>query len=174
MINCNGHDQNNDPFFSGQVDWAVWERNVAYGAKAGDGHGIYLSNGGDWNIVRFNETFGNVSSDFQINADPEFHLQGGRHRLTTIRAATPMPAPAKAARARATISSSTATIFHHSLGTVGPNFTSVRRSVDPQQYLRPAGAPQRELLAGDRQPEARLERQQDRPQPVHHHTPATA
>ena len=38
--------------------------------RAGDGHGIYLSNGGDWNIVRFNETYGNVSSDFQINADP--------------------------------------------------------------------------------------------------------
>ena len=70
VIDCNGHDQDSDPFFSGQADWAVWERNVAYGAKKGDGHGIYLSNGGDWNIVRFNETFGNVSSDFQINADP--------------------------------------------------------------------------------------------------------
>ena len=42
----------------------------AFGAKAGDGHGIYLSNGSDWNIVRFNETYANVSSDFQINADP--------------------------------------------------------------------------------------------------------
>ena len=70
VLNCNGHDQDRDPFFSGQADWAVWERNVAYGAKKGDGHGIYLSNGGDWNIVRFNETYGNVSSDFQINADP--------------------------------------------------------------------------------------------------------
>ena len=71
VIDSKGHDQDRDPFFSGQADWAVWERNVAYGAKAGDGHGIYLSNGGDWNIVRYNETYGNVSSDFQINADPD-------------------------------------------------------------------------------------------------------
>ena len=34
MLNCKGHDQNKDPFFSGQSDWAVWERNVAYGAKS--------------------------------------------------------------------------------------------------------------------------------------------
>jgi hypothetical protein len=48
----------------------VFEGNVAYGAKKDDGHGMYLSNGGDWNIVRFNETYSNLSSDFQINPDP--------------------------------------------------------------------------------------------------------
>ena len=69
-LNSKGHGQDRDPFFSGQSDWAVWEGNVAYGAKDGDGHGIYLSNGSDWNIVRGNETYSNVSSDFQINADP--------------------------------------------------------------------------------------------------------
>lgn len=81
VMNCNGHDQDRDPFFTGQSDWAVFERNLGTGAKKGDGHGIYLSNGGDWNIVRFNETFGNDSSDFQINADPDFNLQGRRHRV---------------------------------------------------------------------------------------------
>jgi len=70
VLNSLGHDQEKDPFFSGQSDWGVWEGNVAYGAKEGDGHGIYISNGSDWNIVRLNETFSNVSSDFQINADP--------------------------------------------------------------------------------------------------------
>ena len=38
-----GHDQDRDPFFSGAADWAVWEGNVAYGSKKGDGHGIYLT-----------------------------------------------------------------------------------------------------------------------------------
>jgi len=70
VLGCMGHDQDKDPFFSAQSDWNVWERNVGYGAKKGDGHGIYLSNGSDWNIVRLNETYGNASSDFQINADP--------------------------------------------------------------------------------------------------------
>lgn len=70
VLNSIGHDQDRDPFFSGAADWAVWERLVAYGAGKGDGHGMYLSNAGDWNVVRFNETYGNLSSDFQINPDP--------------------------------------------------------------------------------------------------------
>lgn len=70
VLACDGHDQNKDPFFTGATDWFVIERNVGHGAKAGDGHGIYLSNGSDWNIVRNNELYGNLSSDFQINADP--------------------------------------------------------------------------------------------------------
>ena len=52
MIDCKAHDQERDPLFTGHVDWTVLEGNVAYGGKEGDGHGIYLSNGGDWNIVR--------------------------------------------------------------------------------------------------------------------------
>ncbi len=70
VLNSIGHGQGFDPFFSGQSDWAVWEGNVAYDAGEGDGHGFYISNGGDWNIVRRNETYANQSSDFQINADP--------------------------------------------------------------------------------------------------------
>jgi Right handed beta helix region len=65
-----GHDQSNDPFFTGQSDWFVIEGVIAYGAGQDDGHGIYLSNGGDWQIVRDVELYENSSSDFQINADP--------------------------------------------------------------------------------------------------------
>jgi hypothetical protein len=70
VLNCDGHDQNNDPFFTGQSDWYVIENSLAHNAGSGDGHGIYLSNGGDWNIARNNELWLNASSDFQINADP--------------------------------------------------------------------------------------------------------
>lgn len=70
LLDLEGRDQSKDPFFSGQSDWLVIQGCVAHGAGKGDGHGIYLSNGGDWNIVRGNETYGNASSDLQINADP--------------------------------------------------------------------------------------------------------
>jgi hypothetical protein len=129
VLNCNGHDQNNDPFFSGQSDWAVWERNLAYGAKAGDGHGIYISNGADWNIVRFNETYGNVSSDFQINADPT---------STCKEVGIPYSDPRCDAYAGEGEGGQGASdyflvdsnYFHHGVGPgSGPNFTSVRRSV---------------------------------------------
>lgn len=129
VMNNNGHDQDRDPFFSAQVDWAVWERNVASGAKAGDGHGMYLSNGGDWNIVRYNETHSNVSSDFQINADPE---------STCKEVGIPFNDPRCDAYAGAGEGGQGASdyflvesnYFHHGAGNgSGANFTSVRRSV---------------------------------------------
>ena len=127
VIDCVGHDQDKDPFFSGQADWAVWEGLVAYGAKEEDGHGIYLSNGGDWNIVRFNETYGNVSSDFQINADPA-------NTCATVE--IPFDDPRCDAYAGEGEGGQGASdyflvdgnYFHHGLAQ-GPNFTSVRRSV---------------------------------------------
>lgn len=67
-----GHDQDNDPFFTGQSSWFVIEGVIARDAGSGDGHGIYLSNGSDWLIVRGNELYANQSSDLQINADPLF------------------------------------------------------------------------------------------------------
>ncbi len=70
VVNTIGHDSCADPFFTGQSDWAVFENNIGYNSGTCDGHGIYLSNGSDWNIVRFNELYNNHSSDFQINADP--------------------------------------------------------------------------------------------------------
>ncbi len=127
VLNCDGHDQDRDPILSGQADWAVWESNVAHGAKKDDGHGIYLSNGGDWNIVRFNETYGNLSSDFQINADPA---------STCAEPGIPFDDPRCDAYAGEGEGGQGASdyflvdgnYFHHGLAN-GPNFTSVRRSV---------------------------------------------
>jgi len=127
VLNCDGHDQDRDPILSGQADWAVWEGNVAHGAKKDDGHGIYLSNGGDWNIVRFNETYGNLSSDFQINADPA---------STCAEPGIPFDDPRCDAYAGEGEGGQGASdyflvdsnYFHHGLAN-GPNFTSVRRSV---------------------------------------------
>ena len=59
-----------DPFLTGASDWAVLERNRASGAGDEDGHGMYLSNGSDWNIVRHNDIWDCPSAAFQINADP--------------------------------------------------------------------------------------------------------
>lgn len=70
ILNSVGHGQRKDPFFTGQSDWFVIEQCIAHDPGTGDGHGIYLSNGSDWNIARYNETFNTRSSDFQINADP--------------------------------------------------------------------------------------------------------
>lgn len=129
VIDNNGHDQDRDPFFSAQVDWAVWERNVASGAKAGDGHGIYLSNGGDWNIVRYNETHSNVSSDFQINADPastckEVGIPYGDPRCDAY------AGTGEGGQGASDYFLVDSNYFHHGAGNgVGPNFTSVRRSV---------------------------------------------
>ncbi|MGE0023008.1 MAG: right-handed parallel beta-helix repeat-containing protein [Hyphomicrobium sp.] len=127
VLNSRGHDQEKDPFFSGQSDWGVWEGNVAYGAKEGDGHGIYLSNGSDWNIVRLNETFSNVSSDFQINADPA---------STCKEAGIAYDDPVCDAYAGEGEGGQGASdyflvegnYFHHGRGP-GANFTSVRRSL---------------------------------------------
>ena len=129
VIDCKGHDQNNDPFFSAQSDWAVWERNVAYGAKAGDGHGIYLSNGGDWNIVRFNETYGNVSSDFQINADPASTCKEVGIPFTDPRCDA-YAGTGEGGQGASDYFLVDSNYFHHGAGSgSGANFTSVRRSV---------------------------------------------
>jgi hypothetical protein len=125
-LNCKGRDQDKDPFFSGQSDWAVWEGNVAHGAKEEDGHGIYLSNGGDWNVVRFNETYANASSDFQINPDPA-------NTCTAEGIAVDDPEcdayadEGKGGRGASDYFLVEGNYFHNS--EVGPNFTSTRRSV---------------------------------------------
>jgi len=63
-----GHGQNKDPFFTGQIRLVRDERCTGYDSGSGDGHGIYLSNGSDWNIARYNdEPTNTASSDFQIN-----------------------------------------------------------------------------------------------------------
>jgi hypothetical protein len=127
VIDSNGHDQERDPFFTGQVDWAVFERNVAYGAKKGDGHGYYLSNGGDWNIVRFNETWGNLSSDFQINADPASTCKEENIPFNDPRCDA-YAGTGEGGRGASDYFLVDGNYFHHGLAS-GANFTSVRRSV---------------------------------------------
>jgi hypothetical protein len=127
VLNTIGHDQERDPFFTGQSDWAVIERTVGYGAKKGDGHGIYISNGSDWNIVRFNETYSNLSSDFQINADPTSTCKevGIPFDDTRCDAYAGEGEGGQGASDYFLVDSN---YFHHGSAS-GPNFTSVRRSV---------------------------------------------
>jgi hypothetical protein len=126
VLDSIGHDQDRDPFLTGHSDWAVFEGNVAYGAKKGDGHGFYISNGGDWNIVRFNETYGNASSDFQINADPASVCQevGVPYDDPQCDAYAGEGEGGQGASDYMLVDSN---YFHHSQ--VGANFTGVRRSL---------------------------------------------
>lgn len=128
ILRSAGHGQYKDPFFSGQSDWLVLEHCTAYDVGRGDGHGIYLSNGSDWNIVRYNETFATLSSDFQINADPAF---------TCVDEGIPVDSPECDAVAGSSRTGGRGVsdfmlvdgnFFHHSLAQ-GPNFTSVRHSI---------------------------------------------
>ncbi len=127
MLNSIGRSQNRDPFFTGQADWVVVEGNVAHGAGRGDGHGIYLSNGSDWNIVRFNETHSNnFSSDFQINADPASTCKEENIAFNDPRCDA-YAGEGEGGRGASDYFLVDSNYFHHSQ--VGPNFTSVRRSL---------------------------------------------
>ena len=128
ILNCHGHDQDADPFFSGQSDWLVIESCLAHDVGTADGHGIYLSNGSDWNVVRFNETFNTSSSDFQINADPISTCQdvGVAYDDPVCDAlAGSHPTGGQGASDYILVEGN---FFHHSQAQ-GPNFTSVRHSV---------------------------------------------
>jgi hypothetical protein len=122
VLDCEGFEQNNDPFFTGQSDWAVFESNIGRHAGAGDGHGIYLSNGSDFNIVRFNELFENASSDFQINADPNFTCDMIDDPSCDAWAGT-----GEGGRGASDYMLVERNFFHHG-NAQGANFTSVRRS----------------------------------------------
>lgn len=126
VLDCYGHDQNNDPFFTGQSDWVVLDHLLATGAGAGDGHGIYMSNGSDYLIARNIELHSNASSDFQINADPAFGCTDQGIPLNDPRCDGP------AAMGQGEGVSEYVTVeynyFHHG-NAQGPNFTSVRNSI---------------------------------------------
>ena len=59
-----------DGIFTGRSDWLVLEGN--HTSDSVDEHGIYVSNGGDFGILRGNESDGNNATGVQINADPHF------------------------------------------------------------------------------------------------------
>jgi hypothetical protein len=123
VLNCEGHDQHNDPFFTGQSDWAVFENNLGRDAGDGDGHGLYISNGSDWNIVRYNELHSNVSSDFQINADPYFTCED-----VNTSDCDALAGSGEGGRGASDYMLVEGNFFHHGLAQ-GANFTSVRHSV---------------------------------------------
>jgi hypothetical protein len=121
MLDNEGGHQDRDPFFTGQSDWVVVEGNHAHHAGSGDGHGIYLSNGSDWGIVRFNDLHDNASSDLQINADP----------LSTCSSFDSSECAGAAEDGLGRGASDYFLIegnYLHS-NQIGPNFTSLRRSV---------------------------------------------
>jgi hypothetical protein len=122
-----GHDQNNDPFFTGQSDWFVIESCTGYDVGDGDGHGIYLSNGSDWNIARWNETYNTVSSDFQINADPLSCCSDEGIDHTDPECDAVAGSHATGGRGVSDFMLVEGNFFHHSQAQ-GPNFTSVRNS----------------------------------------------
>jgi hypothetical protein len=127
VLNNIGHGQNRDPFFTGQSDWFVIERNTGYDPGSGDGHGIYLSNGSDWNIARFNETYNTVSSDFQINADPNSTCADDGVEFTDPECDAVAGSSATGGRGASDFMLIDSNFFHHSQAQ-GPNFTSVRNS----------------------------------------------
>ncbi len=120
-----GHDQNRDPFFTGEADWFVIEGNTAHDAGAGDGHGIYLSNGSDWLIARNNETYSTHSSDFQINADP---LSCCDNQIYNVPDCDDLAGNSEGGKGASDFVLVENNFFHHS-NAQGANFTSVRHSV---------------------------------------------
>lgn len=134
IINNLGFDQDNDPFFTGQSDWIAVEGNVAHGAGSGDGHGIYLSNGSDWMVVRGNDLYDNVSSDFQINADPASTCQD---------VGIDYDDPRCDGSARDGLGQGVSEFvlvennYFHNGASQGPNFTSVRNSVVRNNIIGP-------------------------------------
>ncbi len=127
VLNNTGHGQNKDPFFTGQSDWFVIERCTGHDSGSADGHGIYLSNGSDWNIARFNETYNTVSSDFQINADPISTCSDDGVAYTDPECDGVAGSSSTAGRGASDFMLIDSNFFHDSQAQ-GPNFTSVRNS----------------------------------------------
>lgn len=121
------HGQERDPILTGASDWDVFEANVCHDGGPGDGHGIYLSNGSDFNIVRGNELYENVSSDFQINADPTFSCTDVGIPFDDPRC-DDYAGTGEGGQGVSDYMLIENNFFHHG-NAQGPNFTSVRRSV---------------------------------------------
>ena len=135
ILNNRIGNQYKDPVFSGQSDWIVVDGNIAHHAGTGDGHGIYLSNGGDWFIVRNNELHDNSSSDFQINADPISTCAEADIAYDDPRCdGSALEGLGQGVSEFVLVESK---YFHNS--DVGPNFTSVRNAVVRNNIFGPYG-----------------------------------
>ena len=116
-----------DPFFTAASDWAVFEKNLGHHGGTCDGHGMYLSNGSDFNIVRYNELHSNKSSDFQINADPASCCVGANPSVAYSDEICHGLATDGLGRGASDYMHIEGNYFHNGLSQ-GPNFTSVRHS----------------------------------------------
>ncbi|MBS2017737.1 MAG: right-handed parallel beta-helix repeat-containing protein [Deltaproteobacteria bacterium] len=124
VMNSHMDGQRNDGVLTGAADWAVFENNVVSNSGEADGHGIYLSNGSDYNIVRGNDLWGNEGATFQINADPLSTCDNG----TANEACDAIAGTSEGGRGASDFMLVENNYFHH--GTAqGSNFTSVRYSV---------------------------------------------
>ncbi|MBL4632271.1 MAG: right-handed parallel beta-helix repeat-containing protein [Kofleriaceae bacterium] len=134
IIDNEGAGQCGDPFFSGQSSWIVVHGNVAHGAGECDGHGIYLSNGGDYMLVKGNETYDNESSDFQVNADPISTCDDEGIAYSDPRCdGTVTEGLGQGVSEFLLIEDN---YFHHGTGP-GPNLTSVRSSIVRNNIIGP-------------------------------------
>ena len=171
VLNCKGHDQARDPFFSGQSDWAVWEGNRRLRRQEGR-RPRHLSQ--QRRRLEHRPLQRDVRQRLERLPDqrrPDLHLQGGRHplRRSALRRLCRRRRGGQGASDYFLVDGN---YFHHSNGRAELHQRAPQRR--PQQHLRAAGTAQRQLLAGDRQPEARLQRQQDPAQSVHHDRAGTA
>ncbi len=125
VLNVDGKNSYRDPIFAAQTDWTVVQNNVAHGAGKRDGHGIYLSNGGDFNLVRYNETFGNAAATFQVNADPSYVCSPGDISFTDPECdGSALEGKGRGVSEYVLVENN---FFHND--DQGPNFTSVRNSI---------------------------------------------
>ncbi len=116
--------QSKDGVLTGASDWDIFENNVVSSSGKDDGHGIYLSNGSDFNIVRNNDLFGNQGATFQINADPLSCCDPDTHN----EGCDALAGTGEGGRGASDYMLVENNYFHH--GTAqGSNFTSVRYSV---------------------------------------------
>ena len=125
VLNCVSHGQAEEGFFTGVADWFVIERCAAHDLAD---HGIYLSNGGDWNVVRQNEIWGCSDSDFQINPDPAQTCVDKGIAVDSPDCDAVAGTPGDGGRGASDFFLVEENFFHDGLAQ-GSNFTSTRRSI---------------------------------------------
>jgi hypothetical protein len=128
ILRSHGRDSFRDPFFSGQSSWMVVEAVEAHGAGSGDGHGIYLSNGSDWLIIRDTDVYDNSNAQIQINADPFVGCDGEGFAFDDPECDAVAGTHPTGGRGASDFCLVERNYVHHGTAS-GPNFTSVRNSV---------------------------------------------
>ena len=134
VIGCSAQDQAEDAFMSGHLDWAVWERNLAHSAKKG-GHGFYITNGSDWNIIRLNEAHSNGAPDLEVSPDPKSGCGEDGIKLTDPRCDA-FAGEGEGGRGASDYFLIDSNFFHSGTG-AGPTFSGLRRSIVRNNIFAP-------------------------------------